>query len=499
MNNTTPTQAISAPTAAHHDQELALDARYVAPAWGWPGPGAGRASHVAAAVEYQATTSQACGLYPYVAGSGSPVIGVPIGRHMLWGEVVCLDPLAWLNAGLVPNPGVMVLGQPGCGKSAITKVLTSGMIGFGTQCLILGDPKPDYTPMVEHLGGQVIRVGHGMDRINPLDAGPLGKALERMSGDQAERVRTQIRGRRLSLMLGLCSLVRGTEMSNVEEVVLAEAIDILTAKRPIDPTVPEVLKVIESGEDQIRSLIRAQTYDAYYQEVRNLVYTLMLLCRGSLQGLFDGPTTNPLKLEAPAVSVDISRVTMAGNKLVAAAMLCTWAYGYAMVDAAGVLAENGLGPRRQFVAVMDELWRALRGNSGLVEHADALTRLNRQKGMASIMITHSLDDFEALPTAEDRAKARGFIDRSATTILAALPQSELEDVSTVVPLTRPEIAMVKSWSAPESLRADVPHPGRGKYLIKLGHSIGLPVELSLTPTEARLYDTDLAIRQVDAR
>ena len=85
----------------------------LAPAWGWKLPDAGRAPHVAPGAEFQGTTVQVCGLFPFLAGSGSPTLGTPIGRHQLWGEVVCLDPLAWLRAGLVTNPGVFVLGQPG--------------------------------------------------------------------------------------------------------------------------------------------------------------------------------------------------------------------------------------------------------------------------------------------------------------------------------------------------------------------------------------------------
>ena len=84
----------------------------VPPAWGLKIPYAGRAVHVTAAPEYQATTTQACGLFPYVAGSGTPAVGTPVGRHQLFGEVVCLDPLAWLRAGLVVNPGEFILGQP---------------------------------------------------------------------------------------------------------------------------------------------------------------------------------------------------------------------------------------------------------------------------------------------------------------------------------------------------------------------------------------------------
>jgi hypothetical protein len=180
----------------------------VPPAWGWKHASAGRAAHVAAGVEYQATTVQLAGLFPFMAGSGSPALGVPVGRHLLWGEVVALDPLEWLRAGLITNPGMFLLGQPGAGKSALAKRLLVGMTGYGTTALVLGDTKPDYTRLVAHLGGQIIRVGRGLDRINPLDAGPLRTALGRLSGPEADQLRLEIRGRRLSLLLAMASRPR---------------------------------------------------------------------------------------------------------------------------------------------------------------------------------------------------------------------------------------------------------------------------------------------------
>src|SRR5258706_13273512 len=109
-----------------------------------------------------------------------------------------------------------------------------------------------------------------------------------------------------------------------------------------------------------------------------------------LNGVLDAPTPGPLDLDAPAVSVDISRVAAAGDTLVAAAMLSVWSYGHAIVDAAAVLAEHGMAERRQYLAVMDELWRALPGPSGLAEHPPPLTRLNPAQGMASIIFTTPL-------------------------------------------------------------------------------------------------------------
>ncbi|MEU7942493.1 hypothetical protein [Microbispora bryophytorum] len=473
--------------------------RLVAPARGWRRLYGGRAVHVAPGVEYQATTTQVCGLYPFVAGAGAPSIGTPIGRHQLSGEVVCLDPLTWLRAGLVTNPGVFVLGQPGTGKSTFVKRLVVGAVALGSTALILGDTKPDYTPLVGHLGGQVISVGRGMDRLNPLDAGPLADALQRMSGPQAQRLRWEVRGRRLSLLLALCTLIRESRITNSEEVVLGRAVDLLDERLRCEPTVPDVLAVIEEGPEALRSAARADTDGIYRERTRELVFTLDLLCTGSLAGVFDGPTTRPLDLTAPAVAVDISRIGAAGDKLLAAAMLSTWAYSFAMIDACAALSELGLAPRRSWLGVMDELWRALRGAPGLVEYADALTRLNRAKGMASVMVTHSLSDLDALTAEEDRAKARGFADRSAITVLAGLPPRELTRVSEVTPLTSPEAELVASWSAPDSWQPGARHPGRGKYLIKTGERLGIPVELSLVGEEYRLYDTDPQFGPVSGR
>jgi len=252
--------------------------------------------------------------------------------------------------------------------------------------------------------------------------------------------------------------------------------------------------VIEEGPDMLRSAARADTLHRYTDRVADLVFTMDLLCTGSLAGVFDGHTSQPIDLDAPAVSVDISAVRAAGDKLLTAAMLCTWSYGFGCVDAASALTGLGAGPRRSYLGVMDELWRALRGAPGLVEHAGLLTRLTRARGMAHIMITHSLSDLDALATEEDRAKARGFMDRSAITVLAGLPPRELARVNEITPLTGPEQALVASWSAPESYQPGARHPGRGKYLIKTGERLGIPVQLSLVGPEHHLYDTDQAIR-----
>jgi hypothetical protein len=251
----------------------------LAPPWGWRGRGAGRAAHVEPAPEYQATTSQVCGLYPFTAGSGTPTAGTPVGRHQLWGEVVCLDPLAWLREGLVTNPGMFVLGQPGTGKSTLVKRLVTGAVATGTTPVVLGDTKPDYTRLVDYLGGQVIRVGRGADRINPLDTGPLDEARRRLPRADAETLRWEVRSRRLSLLLALATLVREARITNAEEVVLGRAIDLLDDRLDHEPTIVDVLRILEEGPGELRGATRTDTGDAYRAQTRDLVFTLDLLTR----------------------------------------------------------------------------------------------------------------------------------------------------------------------------------------------------------------------------
>ena len=425
---------------------------------------------------------------------------MPVGRHIHWGQVVALDPIAWLQAGLVTNPGVFILGQPGVGKSALAKRLVVGMAGTGTTPLVLGDIKPDYVRLTDALGGQTIRVGRGQHRINPLDAGPLGDAAAQLHhaghGHAGDQVLAEIRGRQIALVCALLAVGRNHQpVTPGEETVLAATIDHLATEHADEPTLRDVIAVLRDPPPHVLDAAEHDTVDQFLADTRDLRQTLRALCDGALRGILDGPTTTPLDLDAPAVNVDISAVASSGeDKTVAAAMLTTWAYGFATIDASLALAEAGLAPPRNYLVVLDELWRALRGAPGLVDRADALTRTNRQRGVAQLMLTHSLADLDALPIEPDRAKARGFVERSAITILGGLPPRELDAVAEIVGrLSDEERAMVTSWSTPTSWAGSDTHPGRGKYLIKAGPRVGIPVEMELTSHERPLYNTDTAI------
>jgi hypothetical protein len=81
------------------------------------------------------------------------------------------------------------------------------------------------------------------------------------------------------------------------------------------------------------------------------------------------------------------------------------------------------GVQRHYFIILDELWRALRGGRGMVDRVDALTRLDRQRGVGRAMISHTMSDLQALADEDDRMKARGFVERSGMASVPACPRA----------------------------------------------------------------------------
>jgi hypothetical protein len=137
---------------------------------GWDGAGTGRSVYLQPAAEWRATSVQACGLWPFSVGAGAPLIGAPLGKHLLTGAAVCGDPISWFqHASLLTAPTAFVMGLQGFGKSSCIRRMALSLAGFGVLPLVLGDLKPDYADLIAALDGQVIRLGRGRGYLNVLE------------------------------------------------------------------------------------------------------------------------------------------------------------------------------------------------------------------------------------------------------------------------------------------------------------------------------------------
>ena len=200
-----------------------------------------------------------------------------------------------------------------------------------------------------------------------------------------------------------------------------------------------------------------------------------------------------MRRDRPVV-FDVSSIDDAQLDLQAALLLACWSYGFGAVNIAHALADAGLEPRRHYFVILDELWRALRAGRGIVDRVDALTRLNRQRGVGMAMISHTMSDLLALPNEEDRLKARGFVERSGMVICGGLPSAEMPMLTSAVSLSQAEQAMLVGWQDPpawdSTAGTETSPPGRGNFLIKVGGRPGIPVHVALTSIEVDLQLND---------
>lgn len=503
---------------------------------GWFGPGRGLAATMGPMQEWRGSTSQVCGLWPFSVGSGSPMVGVPMGTHLDTGATVCTDPISWFTENLINNPSVFILGLPGLGKSSVSRRMVTGLEAFGTVPFILGDLKPDYVDLVEELGGQVISIGAGRGHINVLDPGDVSEAAARMRtaiealieqgreledrmrlsvGDERQRLAAQLdemggevtrleriydalledaHGRKTTMVSALLTIQRQSRLADWEETAVDQAIRVLEAREGV-PTLADLLAVVQEAPQELREVVLdGGDMARYRQSTRQLEQSLIGLVRGGRLGtVFAHHTSQRQRRDAPVV-YDVSALMDSTGDLQGAVLMACWSAGFATINAAHALADAGLEPPRNYLVVMDELHRALRSGPGMVERIDSLTRLNRNEGVGQIMITHTMNDLLALPTPEDTKKAIGLVERSGYVILGGLSAGEMPLLSQAIRPSKKEQELLVSWTSPAPYNPRTNEkgtpPGRGRFLIKVGISPGVPFKLVLTPQEAAVNDTN---------
>ena len=463
---------------------------------GWSGWGRGEDVRVEAPAEYRGTTVQVCGLWPWVVGSGTPMIGVPLGRHTVSGTTLCCDPISWFQrANLIANPSVFILGKPGLGKSTVVRRMATGLAGYGVMPLVLGDLKPDYVDLVRALGGQVLSLGRGRGYLNILDPGEAKEAAERLTGSAKVAVLADAHGRRLTMVSALITILRSAPPTDREETILDRALRILDEKHQDVPVLSDLLQVIRDAPEELRTVALDRGDLAKYRDItESLEASLIGLTTGGRLGeTFARQTTEPIRRDCPVV-VDVSGIDDTEMDLQAAVLLACWSAGFGMVNVAHALADAGLERRRHYFVIMDELWRALRAGRGMVDRVDALTRLNRQRGVGMAMVSHTMSDLLALASEEDRMKAKGFVERSGMVICGGLPGAEMPLLTSAIPLSDAEQKLLKGWQDPPAWDShtgqEAAPPGRGKFLAKVGGRPGIPFEVQLTQAELQVNDTN---------
>lgn len=470
-------------------------------AYGLNVPGGGAARMFQSPREWRGSTRQVCGLWPFASGATTPYSGAPLGIDLDSNSPVGCDPIAWFVDGIINNPSAFILALPGYGKSTLVRHALLGMNGRGIIPLVPGDLKPDYVDEIEAMGGQVIQLAPGRGHLNVLDPGEISAIADRLPPDIREKLLVDAHTRKLQLLLALISILRKGHVTPNEENILDKALVLLETEHEGVPVVQDLLDVIVSRPQALQDIaLDRGDPDRYKDATDALVASLMSLNgQGRFGDMFSKPTSAALRMDRPAV-FDVSQIGDIHRDVQAAALLACWTTTFASVEVAHALADAGLGPRRNYFVVLDELWRALRAGAEMVNRIDALTRLNRNEGVGQAMITHTMSDLESLPTETERQAARGFVERSGMVITGALPHAEMEKLRQAVTVSNAEAARLVSWADPGSWsriakkrsRSGAPRqaPGVGKFMIKVGGRPGISVAVRLTQVEIEMNNTN---------
>ncbi|WP_232822835.1 type VI secretion protein [Glycomyces dulcitolivorans] len=400
-----------------------------------------------------------------------------MGVDCLTGGAFSCHPIEWLHRGLISNPNLLITGVPGSGKSATIKALSLRLMAYGIPTFVLGDIKNEYSPLARALGVEPVELGPGLkNRLNPLDAGPLGK---RLSSDRTVRADQlgEIHRRRIALLASLLEIRLKRRITPSEEAALSHTIKHASGEADgnstlKDPTIPEVWGLLRDPAPDLVSEMRMDSIAELRETIRPAVDALGNMIQGTLAGLFDGPTTVALDFDAPIQTVDLSRMRGRGQETTGMLYSCTGSWGQAAID-------DPNDPLR--VVVRDELWEYMR-IAAMLRKVDSDLRLSRTNGRIEILSTHKLSDFESVGPAGGEAVtiAKGLISNCDVRICLAQDTEPLAMTRDVIGLTDTECQHIASWTGQH----------KGRAIWKVGRSSSHVVQTMLTPIEQELTWTN---------
>lgn len=437
----------------------------------------GQAPHMPSVPVHRGSTGQVQGLYPWLHAASAPPVGAYMGIDCLAGSAFSVHPLEWLHRGMITNPNMLITGVPGAGKSATIKALVTRLAAYGVKSFILGDLKNEYAPLARAFGAEPVELGPGLgNRLNPLDAGPLGVNLPSDLERLRERLE-EIHRRRITLLSSLLNMRLGRNLTPTEEAAISLAVKHASGQASgatalADPTIPQIWRLLRDPLPDMAEELRVRGEDiAELREmIRPATDALGNMVQGSLSGGFDGPTTVKLDFDAPIQTVDLSRLNGRGDETVAMTLACVSTWGQAAIDEPG--------PTR--LIVRDELWRALE-YPAMVRKVDSDLRLSRAQGTIQVLATHRLADFEAVGGGSAEITiAKNLLGSCDIRVCLHQDTGPLVMAKDAVNLTDTECLHIASWGGEQV----------GRALWKIGRSGSHIVQTILSQQERDLYYTN---------
>jgi type IV secretory pathway VirB4 component len=373
---------------------------------------------------HRSTTRHAQAIYPFMAAGGLGGRGVFVGRDGS-GGAFCYDPWVLYGESALDDPNAIVLGKLGQGKSALVKTLLWRMLLFGRRAFVL-DIKREYGPLCRAVGVRPISlVPGGGVRLNPLTSRPEAHA-------------------QLELLRAVTVTAIGQPLTQTEASALREALYVLRAQTGGrhgggrdngggggEPTLPRIVSLLFAPTTEMAERLRS-TPERVAADARRAALALQDLCEGALRGMFDGPTTPGLDLDARLLVLDLHAVR--DSPALGILMACASAWMSAL------LARMAERPgRERLINVADESWKIVQ-HQGLGEWFQTNFKLARQYGVMNLVVLHKLADLRSAGDAGSRAAriAEGLVADASTRIIYHQDESQIPMTRTLLGLSESE-------------------------------------------------------------
>lgn len=406
---------------------------------------------------HRVTTRHAQAIYPFTAGGGLGGRGAFIGRDT-GGGAFCFDPWVLYDDGALDDPNAIVIGKLGQGKSALVKTLLWRMLLFGRRAFVL-DVKSEYGPLCASVGVRPIALSPGGGvRLNPLSSRPEEHA-------------------QIELLRAIATTAIGQPLDQSEAAALREALRTVR-DRTAEPTLPQIAAVLFDPPGEMAARLQASPV-RLAEDTRRAALALQDLCEGPLKGIFDGPTSPGIDLDARLLVLDLHAVR--DSPAVGILMACATAWMSAQLART---AEPASAARGRLINVADESWKIIQ-HGGLGEWFQTNFKLARQFGVMNLVVLHKLGDLQAAGDAGSRAAriAEGLIADASTRVIYHQDESQIG-------LTRELLGL--SGTEARILTQLLP----GQALWRVG-SRSFVVQHYRSRVEQRLTDTDAGMR-IDA-
>ena len=428
---------------------------------------------------HRATTAQLQAVYPFVRRAAVWDAGA-VARPGPAGRVVLLRSVGSVSPGPADEPQPDRPGPGGRGKSTFVKTFVWRQVAFGRQAWIV-DPKGEYGAsgrgVRQHALAPGARRGGPPQPARP-GSGPFAGRHPASSAALIERPGTRTGGcRRRSAPAGGAGLLSGGVVAGTTALVPRNGPRSTWPSGPsrarVPPTHPRRIwsrpcwTPSRSWPPTVRTDPAGLAHDG-----RLVALELRRLVEGDLAGMFDGPTSSGLRLDASGRGPrSVGGVRLAGTALAD--------------DLRHRLAAGRPGARpgtAKRLVVVDEAWAVLH-DLATARWLQATFKLARSLGVANVAVVHRLSDLRAAGAAGSTQQrlAEGLLADTETRVLfgqAACRGGGQPPAACTSPAKRP------------GLVAGLP---RGVALWKVGHRSFL-VEHRVGPLEADLVDTDAAMR-----